>query len=93
MSKKQIKLKVGDVVKLMSDHYEDDIDNPCWGKEYGKVKGKVVFVEGGIYDPCSYEVDWDNGISNSYEEGELELVGSMTKNMYNKTCKKNNPSL
>lgn len=64
-----MKFKVGDKVKYTSDNFGDYDRNPLWGGLYGKLVGIITNHSDGWYD-----VSWDNGETNSYNEEDLELV-------------------
>ncbi len=52
----QMKFKVGDIVKLVSDRYSDSAANPRWEGSYGKIKGKIVRV---LSRSSPYSIDWE----------------------------------
>lgn len=77
----KIEFKIGDRVKLTSGDYDDSENNPYWNGKEGKVAGTVDRID-------SLHVQWDNGTSNCYYEGNLELIkGNKTMNLIERLLK------
>lgn len=74
MSQKS-RFKVGDRVKLITYAHGESSSNPVWGGRFGKIEGKVTaagnYGEDQIFN---LEVDWPNGLGNSYRERDLDFV-------------------
>ena len=92
------KFKIGDIVKYVSNRFNDSSDNPLWEGNYGRVKGKIMDIESGN----EYRIEWGNGITNcGYMDDDIELINPIkqfnkTKGMKNlaaaaKALKRNGP--
>ena len=64
--------KVGDKVKLVTAKWGDDTCNPIWGGYHGHIIGVVCKLRPD--DRFIYNIKWDNGRSNAYKDGNLELI-------------------
>lgn len=72
-------LKNGDIVKLVTNYYEDDTSNPIWGGKYGNLSGVVIDLHPGEH---GIRVKWSNNLTNVYRHGEvvkLDRVGPAHK--------------
>ena len=67
--------KVGDRVKLIPGIFDDNVDNPIWDGEYGRVIGTIDRISK-KRDPedLNIHVLWDNGSHNPYPDNILERV-------------------
>lgn len=65
-------ITTGDRVKYVSKKWGDTPANPLWGGKYGEIAGIVE----SMYDfPIfPYNVEWNNGKSNSYYLDDIELL-------------------
>lgn len=66
------KFKVGDRIKYTSNRHSDHESNPLWGGCCGYVIGSIYEITALV--TCPIKVNWDNNLSNSYYETDLELV-------------------
>uniref|UniRef100_A0A6H1ZQZ6 Uncharacterized protein n=1 Tax=viral metagenome TaxID=1070528 RepID=A0A6H1ZQZ6_9ZZZZ len=68
--------KLGDRVKYVSNVFLDEDSNPLWGGLCGKVEGVIDHLS---TFGLPVEVMWDNGMYNSYNYSDLELINKQTQ--------------
>ena len=73
-----MKFKNDDKVKYVSGKYGDTESNPLWNGCYGKIEGTIIENSYGWFN-----VYWDNGLRNGYEECDLEHIESDIDIMFN----------
>ena len=70
--------KINDIVIYTSNRWGDQENNPLWNGKYGKIVGTVLSVLSGDMD---YEVKWDNGCINSYNQNDLLKIPTILEDM------------
>ena len=69
---KQSRFKRGDRVKYITGNYGDTDSNPLWGGIRGKIGGTVVNIP--CLDDPDLRVNWDNHLTNTYQDPDLSLI-------------------
>lgn len=66
------KLIVGHRVRYVSNKHGDGVTNPLWGGIHGYISGIIVELHPETSLPIS--VLWDNGLTNTYSENDLDYL-------------------
>ncbi len=65
------KFAIGTKIKLITPVHGTGNNNPVWGGRQGNVCGLII-----KHKPSGlpYQVEWENGSHNAYNEGDLEAI-------------------
>jgi hypothetical protein len=71
---RKTQFRIGDRVKLISNMYSDEVNNPKWGGICGKILGTITTIDNpNDLRGLPFHVQWDMpGQNNVYREEDLE---------------------